>query len=167
MKKICHRPKICTLSTVLGFKTNSVVRDISVRGIVFPPLIITPPSHTNNQASSTPNSTMNPDKYNLRLRWADRLGIEFLGPVEPARWPQTHKRLFADVHELGRRFYDNFVESISIDSIEKPWRNSIRRRADRLCKLACVTSEDRKNESGWRFAVENEIMHRFSVEVAW
>ncbi|GFF56211.1 hypothetical protein IFM58399_10261 [Aspergillus lentulus] len=109
---------------------------------------------------------MSPNEYNLRLRWADELGIEFLGPVERARWPQTHERLFADVHKLGRRTYDNFVESISIDSIEKPWRNLVRRRADRLRKLADYAWEERKNESSWRFAVENEIMHRFSVEVA-
>jgi hypothetical protein len=110
---------------------------------------------------------MSPNEHNLRLRWADELGIEFLGPVERVRWPQNHERLFADVHKLGSRTYDNFVESISIDSIEKPWRNSVRRRADRLCKLANYAWEERKNESSWRFAVENEIMHRFSVEVAW
>jgi hypothetical protein len=110
---------------------------------------------------------MNSTEYNLRLRWSTQLGIEFLGPVEPANWPQTHERLFADVHKLGNRGYDNFVESISIDSIEKPWRNSIRHRADRLCKLADYAWKERKNESSWRFAVENEIMHRFSVEVAW
>ncbi|KAJ5263549.1 hypothetical protein N7478_011154 [Penicillium angulare] len=109
---------------------------------------------------------MNPDEYNVRLRYADRLGIEFLGPVEPARWPETHERIFADVKELGRRIYDHFVEGISIDSIEKPWRNLVRHRADRLSKLADYAWEERKNESSWRFAIENEIMHRFSVEVA-
>ena len=138
-----------------------------MRGTVVPPLIITLPSRSNNQAQLTPNRTMNPNEYNLRLRWADQLGIEFLGPVGPDRWPQTHERLFADVHKLGRRIYDSFVESISIDSIEKPWRNSMRRRADRRCKLADYAWEERRNESSWRFAIENEIMHRFSVEVAW
>ncbi|KAJ5365464.1 hypothetical protein N7517_008350 [Penicillium concentricum] len=105
-------------------------------------------------------------EYNLRLRWADRLGIRFIGPVEPDHWPKTHGRLFADVQKLGRREYSHFVESISIDSIEKPWRNSTRSRADRLSQLAENAWKERRNESSWRFAVENEIMHRFSVEVA-
>ncbi|KAJ5748240.1 uncharacterized protein N7511_009936 [Penicillium nucicola] len=109
---------------------------------------------------------MNYTEYNLRLRWADRLGIQFLGPVEPDNWPQIHGRLFADVQKLGRREYDDFVESISIDSIEKPWRNSTRSRADRLSQLANNAWKERRNESSWRFAVENEIMYRFSVEVA-
>ncbi|OOQ87554.1 hypothetical protein PEBR_15558 [Penicillium brasilianum] len=109
---------------------------------------------------------MNSEEYNLRLRTAEQLGIEFLGPVEPSDWPQSHRRLFADVNKLGRRTYDEFVESISIDSIEKPWRNSIRCRADRLCKLARCALEERKRENSWRFSIENEIMHRFSVEVA-
>ncbi|KXG51272.1 uncharacterized protein PGRI_095330 [Penicillium griseofulvum] len=109
---------------------------------------------------------MNSTEYSLRLKWADRLGIQFLGPVEPDNWPQTYRRLFADIQKLGRHEYNSFVEDISIDSIEKPWRNSTRNRADRLSQLADNAWRERRNESGWRFAVENEIMHRFSVEVA-
>lgn len=93
--------------------------------------------------------------------------IFFRGPVQPDNWPATHGRLFSDVQKLGRRDYESFVESISIDSIEKPWRSVTKTRAKRLSHLANKAFAEHKEESSWRANVENDVLHRFTVEVAW
>lgn len=110
---------------------------------------------------------MDPIEYANRWHLAKHLHINFLGPVQPNGWTSAHERLFSDVQKLGRRGFDEFVESITIDTLEKPWRNAIRNRAVRLSKLAEECMRGQRNESTWRFTIENEIMHRFSVEVAW
>lgn len=110
---------------------------------------------------------MDSTEYANRWNLAKHLHINFLGPVQPNGWPSIHERLFSDVQKLGRRGFDEFMESITIDTLEKPWRNATRNRAVRLSKLAEECFWGRRNESTWRFTIENEIMHRFSVEVAW
>lgn len=102
-----------------------------------------------------------------RSNEARKLGIEILGPNESGRWPDTHRRWFEDVQKLGRKVYGSYVETTSIDSIEKPWRATAAARAERLTKLAERSYRERKNERGWRCGVEEEIMYRFTVEVAW
>lgn len=111
---------------------------------------------------------MNPTEFACRLDEATKLGIEFLTPNERDRWPKSHEKRFAHIQELGHRMYDSFVESISRDTSTKPWRKELPKRAERLSSLAdrCYR-EDSGNEFGWRFKVENEIMYRFTVEVAW
>ncbi|KAJ6100060.1 hypothetical protein N7467_001595 [Penicillium canescens] len=79
---------------------------------------------------------MDPAEYANRWNLAKDLHIKFLGPVQPSQWPSTHERLFSDVQKLGKRTFDWFTESITIDTLEKPWRNAIRNRAMRLSKLA-------------------------------
>ncbi|OQD90679.1 hypothetical protein PENANT_c001G02842 [Penicillium antarcticum] len=105
-------------------------------------------------------------EYANRWNLAKELHIKFLGPVQPSQWPSTHERLFSDVQKLGKRTFHWFTESITIDTLEKPWRNAIRNRAMRLSKLAEESKRIRRNEDSWRFTIENEVMHRFTVEVA-
>ncbi|KAJ5593172.1 hypothetical protein N7537_010076 [Penicillium hordei] len=109
---------------------------------------------------------MDSTEYANRWNLAKHLHINFLGPVQSNGWPSAHERLFSDVQKLGRRRFDEFMESITIDTLEKPWRNATRNRAVRLSKLAEECMRGLRNESTWRFTIENEIMHRFSVEVA-
>ncbi|KAF3384716.1 hypothetical protein F1880_001925 [Penicillium rolfsii] len=110
---------------------------------------------------------MNPTEFACRSDEATKLGIEFLTPNERDRWRKSHEQWFTHIQELGRRLYDSFVESIPRDTSTKPWRKELPKRAERLSSLAdrCYR-EDSGNEFGWRFKVENEIMYRFTVEVA-
>ncbi|KAJ5101577.1 hypothetical protein NUU61_003799 [Penicillium alfredii] len=109
---------------------------------------------------------MNQAEKASRSNLARQHHIGFRGPVQPDDWPATHKRLFSDVLELGRQKYGTFVESISVDSIQKPWRSVTKSRADRLSKLADKAWNEDKNEPSWRANVENDVLHRFTVEVA-
>lgn len=111
---------------------------------------------------------MNLIEFACRSDEARKQGIEFLAPDERSRWPKPHSRRFEHIKELGRETCDSFVETLSEDISTKPWRTELPKRAERLSSLAdrCYR-EDSGNEFGWRFKVENEIMYRFTVEVAW
>ncbi|KAK0620777.1 hypothetical protein B0T14DRAFT_522131 [Immersiella caudata] len=98
-------------------------------------------------------------------------GIRFDNPIEdsfhpPASWPDTRKTLVKHVQSLGVRRFQDYKESVSCDALHRPWRGQARRRANRTANLSQRCLEDRKNESGWRFSVETEIMKRMSIEVA-
>ncbi|KAL3473918.1 hypothetical protein BJX99DRAFT_272002 [Aspergillus californicus] len=104
-------------------------------------------------------------EYQARWDYTKVLKIRFLGPVPPANWPRAHQRLFGDIQKLGDQKYSAFAESVSIDSIEKPWRGQIKQRAARLVVRSRMSRNDRKNEAGWRFTIEPEVLYRFTVEV--
>jgi hypothetical protein len=110
---------------------------------------------------------MKPEEYIKRRQLAEEFRINFLGPVDSACWPDSHKKLFLDVRELGSYHYDGLSETVSIDSIDKPWRAQTKTRAERLAALASRCRSEGKNESSWRFSVETEVFHRFSIEVGW
>ncbi|KAL4795052.1 hypothetical protein BDV19DRAFT_180057 [Aspergillus venezuelensis] len=107
------------------------------------------------------------DQAEFRARWeyAKELNIRFLGPAPPADWPEAHHRLFEDIQKLGEQKHSTFNESISVDSIEKPWRRQTKQRAARLAARSRMSRSERKNEAGWRFTIEPEVLHRFTVEV--
>ncbi|KAH8700712.1 hypothetical protein BGW36DRAFT_447513 [Talaromyces proteolyticus] len=100
-----------------------------------------------------------------RHELAKEYGICFDGPVDPSRWPETHRRLFEDVQKLGDQKHGTYRESITVDSIEKPWRAQTTRRAERLVGLSDKYYDAGPNERSWRSNIEPEVFHRFSVEV--
>jgi hypothetical protein len=107
-------------------------------------------------------------KLDRRLNYARQLNIRFLGPAQSTRWPETHTLHFSNIQKAGRCTYDAFVEEITNDTTgDKPWRHATRNHADRLCLLAETCYRERRQEAGWRMGVENEILHRFTIEVAW
>ncbi|ENH66316.1 hypothetical protein FOC1_g10001437 [Fusarium oxysporum f. sp. cubense race 1] len=65
----------------------------------------------------------------------------------------------------------NIIFDGPIDSITNPqWPgncNTIFDHIRRLGKTDYSEYQSRKNESGWRLALESEVMARFSVEIAW
>jgi hypothetical protein len=123
---------------------------------------------TSGNGQVTPNRAgMNSVEYQSRREHADRSNIHFLGPAQPSCWPDTLRRLFTDVQKLGGQKYDDFSENVTIDSIEKPWRLQTKKRAERLAKLVETCREERRNEAGWRYCIEPEVLHRFTIEVAW
>lgn len=110
---------------------------------------------------------MQPSEYLTRRELAEEYNIHFLGPVQSCRWPETHRRLFADVQKLGKQDFKSYVENITVDSIDKPWRARTRWRAKRLAALAEKYRNEGHRERGWRNNIEPEVFQRFSVEVIW
>lgn len=102
-----------------------------------------------------------------RQELAKEYKIYFYGPIDPSLWPETHRRLFEDVQKLGVQKHASYRESITVDSLEKPWRAQTTRRAERLVGLAKKYYKAGPNERSWRSNIEPEVFHRFSVEVTW
>ncbi|KAL4919236.1 hypothetical protein BDW62DRAFT_179704 [Aspergillus aurantiobrunneus] len=108
---------------------------------------------------------MDQDEFRARWEHSKALNIRFLGPVPPSDWPRAHRSLFEDIQKLGDQKYSTFSESVSVDSIEKPWRRQTKQRAARLVARSRMSRNDRRNEAGWRLTIEPEVLYRFTVEV--
>ena len=107
-----------------------------------------------------------------RRRLIKKYNIHFDGPVDcpfdsRADWPATRSTIVNNVQKLGMARYVGYQESVDYDSLQRPWRGQMLQRARRTAKLSTMCLNTRKNELGWRFSVEVEVMARFSVEVAW
>jgi hypothetical protein len=102
-----------------------------------------------------------------RLNYARQLNIRFLGPVQPNRWPETHTLHFSNIQKAGRYTYEDFVDEITNDTMAISHGDATRNHADRLCALAETCYNEHRLEAGWRMRVENKILHRFTIEVAW
>jgi hypothetical protein len=99
-----------------------------------------------------------------------KLNIVFEGPtdaIDQARLPDNCKTVFRHVQLLGKTEFETYRETVEADMHQKPWKEQVRRRARRISELAKRCLQGRKNESGWRLALESEVMARFMVEVAW
>lgn len=101
---------------------------------------------------------------NLR-RLAKKHNIAFRLPSDSP--PAAHLNKFKFVRTLGDRKFDNYCEVVGVRSEEEPWTEQTKRRAEWLTSRASQLSGQQRNESGWRFGLENEVLLRFSVEVAW
>lgn len=110
---------------------------------------------------------MQAPEYLTRRELADQLNIFFLGPVQSGRWPKTHSRLFADVQQLGKQEFEAYRESITVDSIVKPWRARTKLRAKKLAAMGEKYRDEGIRERGWRLNIEPEVFQRFSAEVIW
>ncbi|KUL88773.1 hypothetical protein ZTR_03545 [Talaromyces verruculosus] len=108
---------------------------------------------------------MQAPEYLTRRELADQLNIYFLGPVQSGRWPKTHSRLFADVQQLGKQEFEAYKESITVDSIVKPWRARTKLRAKKLAAMGKKYRDEGIRERGWRLNIEPEVFQRFSAEV--
>jgi hypothetical protein len=108
-------------------------------------------------------------EYNARdlRRLAKRYRITMQSPQNAQLWPAVHQCLFESLRKIGDQKFDNFSASIDIPSNDEPWREQTKDRADWLAKRAAHLFKQQRNESGWRFGLENDVLRRFSVEVAW
>lgn len=93
--------------------------------------------------------------------------IQFDGPIPETQWPSNHRRTFHNIKKIKNIEFQRYEESIRADSELHPWRDQIRRRAERIAIRATRCRESRKNETDWRLSVESEVLVRFTVEVAW
>ncbi|PQE30536.1 1,4-alpha-glucan branching enzyme protein [Rutstroemia sp. NJR-2017a WRK4] len=106
------------------------------------------------------------DKARDLRRLAKRYGITIQSPPNAHLWPAVHRGLFESLRKVGDQKFDNFSASIDIRSNDEPWREQTKHRAEWLAKRAAHLFNQQRNEAGWRFGLENDVLRRFSVEVA-
>ncbi|KAI8632212.1 hypothetical protein F5Y19DRAFT_354295 [Xylariaceae sp. FL1651] len=110
------------------------------------------------------------ERREAHRRLMKKYKIEFVGPVDSLsdrdQIPDHHHTIVSHIRHLSRNEFSQFRESIAVDSDERPWREQIRRRAERVASLADSCRKARKNEPGWRLTLESEILARLTVEVA-
>lgn len=98
---------------------------------------------------------------------AKRFRIAFQPQISSNEWPLKHKETFENIRKIGSQAFDSYCNSIDIRSNEQPWKEGTKHRATWLAaRTARLLNQDR-NEAGWRFALENDVLLRFAVEVAW
>jgi hypothetical protein len=103
------------------------------------------------------------DRQTLR-RLAKVYRIFFRTPTYP--WPAAHSSTFQNIKKLGDQKFDTYSESVNIRSHEEPWTEQTKHRAEWLANRASRLFGQQRNEAGWRFGLENDVLRRFSVEVA-
>lgn len=106
-----------------------------------------------------------PDRDLRRL--AKRYRIIFKPPVSSDQWPSIHRNTFEIICKLGKPSFVGYQASIDVRSSEQPWREQTKSRADWLAQRAARLYQQKRNEAGWRFSLENAVFQRFNVEVAW
>lgn len=105
------------------------------------------------------------DRNNTLRRLAKNYGITFKLPLDD--WPAAHSSTFKVIELLGNEKFDSYGASLDNRSQDQPWTMQRKHRAEWLAKSASRLCGQQRNEAGWRLGLENDVLHRFSVEVAW
>ena len=105
------------------------------------------------------------DSKREQRRLMKKFGIVFR-PPDHRPWPSEHYNTFATIQKIGDHKFDGF-DVDNIISNERPWTGQIKVEAERVAQRAGRLLGQNRNEAGWRFALENDVLHRFQVEVAW
>lgn len=106
------------------------------------------------------------DDLRMLRRLAKSYNISFRRSAD--EWPEAHRMRFLHIKELGDRKFSLYSESVTVRSVEEPWTRQIKSRTQWLVNRACDLSMNvQPKENGWRLGLENDVMHRFLVEVAW
>ena len=97
-------------------------------------------------------------------RLLKRYRIVFKPPTD--QWPPKYGKTFQEIRKIRDQRFDNFGTDNTMSS-EQPWRTQIKSRAQWLAGRSARLLKQDRNEEGWRLALENDVLHRFRVEVAW
>ncbi|KAI3343193.1 hypothetical protein F4824DRAFT_444779 [Ustulina deusta] len=82
-------------------------------------------------------------------------------------WPNVHKTSFQDIQVLGDKKFRAWTENDDTRSNQNPWIRNTTARVKYLVRRACyLATHVQPSETGWRMELENEVLRRFSVEVA-
>jgi hypothetical protein len=92
-------------------------------------------------------------------RLIKQLGIAFkvLAP-DGTGLPEKHAKAFEKIRAIRHQKFEEYKANITVAS-NKPWKEQTKRRA------ASLVGQQRV-EAGWRYGLENDVFHRFGVEVA-
>ncbi|OBT81827.1 hypothetical protein VE02_09347 [Pseudogymnoascus sp. 03VT05] len=100
---------------------------------------------------------------NLR-RDIKKLGISFKRPGCDAL-PLEHRGTFNFIRAIRNKNLDDYGKDMIFKSNE-PWRKQTHDRAKWLASRASSLVNQCRTEGGWRSSIENDVFHRFRVEVA-
>ncbi|RYP93668.1 hypothetical protein DL770_000199 [Monosporascus sp. CRB-9-2] len=110
------------------------------------------------------------DDYRELKREAKRQGIEVdsikYNPAMIVDVPTEHKDKFDVIQRLGRTSFSNYGCMLGGDAPDKPWQLDIKKRAIQLMRFAARCRRENRNESGWRYEIEQRLFERFDIEVA-
>lgn len=104
--------------------------------------------------------------HDLR-RLAKTFRVAFQPQISADQWPAQHKDTFEDIKTIGKQEYEKYCANVDIRSREQPWKQKTKHRAAWLAERTSHLLNQQRNEAGWRFGLENEVLSRFAVEVAW
>jgi hypothetical protein len=113
------------------------------------------------------NSTedMSDDSDRELRRLIKKLGISFKG-LNTDALPIEHRETFKLIRSIRNKTLHDYRKDITFQSNE-PWRKQTHDRVKWLACRATSLVNQQRNEAGWRFTLENDVFHRFRVEVAW
>lgn len=80
--------------------------------------------------------------------------------------PIQHRETFNLIRSIRHRTLEDYSKDIAFQSNE-PWRKQTHDRVKWIACRAANLVNQRRNEAGWRSTLENDVFHRFRVEVAW
>lgn len=87
-------------------------------------------------------------------------------PPSHGQLPSCHKNTFDQIRVIRDIRFDSYcTENVILN--EEPWTAQTKRRAEWLSKRAATLIYQQRNEAGWRFDLENDVLYRFMVEVVW
>ena len=101
---------------------------------------------------------------NLR-RLIKKFRINFK-PPNLGQLPSRHKSTFDQIRAIRDIRFNSYRAENPILN-EEPWTAQTKRRAEWLSNRAAALIYQQRNEAGWRFDLENDVLHRFLVEVVW
>lgn len=93
--------------------------------------------------------------------------ITFNHDLEPQTWPATHAGRFHDIQQTWQESFDTYKNSIPIRQEQEPWRIETALKAVDLRYLTIEALQEHRNEAGWRFKLETEILARFKAKEIW
>ena len=93
--------------------------------------------------------------------------IFFKSSVNGTEVPLAHKETFEDIAALGGYRFDTYCTNVDVRLRQEPWRRHTKARVGWLSKRAAELFEQKRNEAGWRYGLENHVLLRFQIEVVW
>ncbi|ELR07798.1 hypothetical protein GMDG_00419 [Pseudogymnoascus destructans 20631-21] len=105
----------------------------------------------------------NSDRELRRLR--KKLGISFKRPPSTEVLPIEHRETFGLIRSSKKTPLDDYHKDIIFKNNE-PWRKQTHDRVKWLACRAATLVNQQRNEARWRSTLENDVFHRFRVEVA-
>ncbi|OBT89299.1 hypothetical protein VE02_02609 [Pseudogymnoascus sp. 03VT05] len=108
---------------------------------------------------------MSDDSNRELRRLKKKLRISFKRLPSTEALPIEHHETFNRIRSIRNKTLDDYCKDITFKNNE-PWRKQT---LDRVKWLACRATNlvnQQRNEAGWRSEIENDVFHRFRVEVA-
>ena len=102
-----------------------------------------------------------------RQKIIDDRGIKFRPDIDPDKWPPTLQKTFEHIRTLGSTLFNSWVEDVTADWRNSPWKLDTKRRAREVFETARHCRDQEVNESVWRSKLEPFIFQRLDKDISW